>query len=139
MEELLIKHVMTAVPIQLSVGETVQTALGVMQMHEVRHLPIVDGQEIIGVVSERDLLSAQSTHEHSENDNDSPMITKVCSIDKYQVEPDTPLANVLDEMAKQHIGSALISQGGMLLGIFTATDACRFWAKHLRGEKVNQL
>lgn len=43
MEELLIKHVMTAVPIQLSVGETVQTALGVMQMHEVRHLPIVDG------------------------------------------------------------------------------------------------
>ena len=139
MENLLIKHVMTAVPIQLSVRETVQTALGVMQMHEVRHLPIVDGQEVIGVVSERDLLAAQSTHEHVDEENDSPLITKVCSIDKYQVGPDTPLADVLETMAKKHIGSALITQGGVLLGIFTATDACRFWAKQLRGEAVNQL
>jgi acetoin utilization protein AcuB len=137
-ESLLVKHVMTAIPVRLSVGESVQTALGIMQMHEVRHLPVVDGTELIGIVSERDLLSVQASLSHSGHADTVP-VTEVCSFNKFQTEPDTPLADVLEQMAERHIGSALISQGGELLGIFTATDACRFWARHLRGESINNL
>jgi hypothetical protein len=35
-------------------------------------------------------------------------------------------------MAGEHIGSALITRHGRLVGIFTATDACRIFCEHLR-------
>jgi hypothetical protein len=35
-------------------------------------------------------------------------------------------------MAAGHIGSALVTKHDRLVGIFTATDACRTFARHLR-------
>jgi hypothetical protein len=35
-------------------------------------------------------------------------------------------------MAAEHIGSALVTKNGHLVGIFTATDACRVFCRHLR-------
>jgi CBS domain-containing protein len=35
-------------------------------------------------------------------------------------------------MAERHLGSALVTRGGKLVGIFTTTDACRALARLLR-------
>ena len=51
--------------------------------------------------------------------------------DPYRVAPDTPAAQVLRHMADNHIGSALIVDDGLLVGIFTSTDACRVLADYL--------
>ena len=52
--------------------------------------------------------------------------------DAYLVSDLTPLDEVLDHMAAQHIGSALVTKHGRLAGIFTSTDACRVYCDHLR-------
>ena len=52
--------------------------------------------------------------------------------DIYAVERDEPLDRVLAEMAERHIGSAVVTDGGKLVGVFTATDACRYFAEYLR-------
>ncbi len=38
------------------------------------------------------------------------------------------------EMADDHIGSTPVVKDRKLVGIFTATDACRSFAEHLRAE-----
>jgi hypothetical protein len=43
-----------------------------------------------------------------------------------------PLDIVLEQMASRHAGSVLVTRGGQLAGIFTATDACRAFCAHLR-------
>ena len=43
-----------------------------------------------------------------------------------------PLDHVLEHMAAKHIGSTLVTKHGHLVGIFTATDACRVFCRHLR-------
>jgi len=38
----------------------------------------------------------------------------------------------LIEMAERRIGSAIVTRKGEIAGLFTATDACRCFAEHLR-------
>ena len=56
----------------------------------------------------------------------------ICVEDAYTVEHDTALDDVLDYMSNHRIGSALVTRHGKLVGIFTATDACREFAEYLR-------
>jgi CBS domain-containing protein len=51
-----ISEVMTANPKAVSVDETVENCLYLMREFGFRHLPIVDGKELKGLVSSRDIL-----------------------------------------------------------------------------------
>ena len=51
-------------------------------------------------------------------------------------ERDTPLDQVVTEMAERRIGSALITHHDKLVGIFTVTDACRVLAEILRSQST---
>ena len=52
--------------------------------------------------------------------------------DAYVVEGSESLDLVLEQMARKHIGSALVIRDGLLVGILTATDACRLFCDYLR-------
>jgi CBS domain-containing protein len=52
--------------------------------------------------------------------------------DAYIVDLETPLDEVLDHMAANQIGSAIVTRQGKLAGVFTTTDACRSFAEFLR-------
>jgi CBS domain-containing protein len=51
-----ISEVMTANPKSVSVDETIENCLYLMREFGFRHLPIVDGKELKGLVSSRDIL-----------------------------------------------------------------------------------
>jgi CBS domain-containing protein len=52
----------------------------------------------------------------------------------YIVAFDTPLNEVALEMAKRHIGSAIVLHHKKLAGILSATDICRILAELLESE-----
>ena len=51
-----VRDVMTAKPVIVDVHESHETCLKVMQQAKIRHLPVVDGTHLLGVISLRDLL-----------------------------------------------------------------------------------
>ena len=51
-----IKHFMTASPICAQLEEDYNTVYMKMKTHEVRHIPILDGEQLVGIVSMRDLI-----------------------------------------------------------------------------------
>lgn len=51
-----VAEVMTADPYTLSAGDTVATALEVFRTHRFRHLPVMDGQRVAGILSIRHLV-----------------------------------------------------------------------------------
>ena len=51
-----ISEVMTPNPVVVEVGETFEKCLKVMKQAGVRHLPVVDGNKLLGLLSLRDLL-----------------------------------------------------------------------------------
>ena len=54
--------------------------------------------------------------------------------DVYIVAFDTPLHEVALEMAKRHIGSAVVLHHEKLAGILSATDICRILAEIFESE-----
>jgi acetoin utilization protein AcuB len=55
-------------------------------------------------------------------------------VDRPCVVPaSTPVAAVARTMAEHHIGSAIVTKNGKLVGIFTVTDACRALAEIIEG------
>ena len=53
-----VSQVMTPDPLSIGPETTVQEALAMMRDYRLRHLPVVDGGELIGIVSARDLTRA---------------------------------------------------------------------------------
>lgn len=117
-------QVMTAFPSAIGVGDSLIAARKMMDALDVRHLPVVSGHTLVGVISDRDIRLRWTPEE---NEPDSPKLTvkDVCIDDPYSVDIETPLTEVVRAMAARHIGAAIITKSGRLAGIFTATDACR--------------
>ena len=122
---------MTSNPLFVHATTLLVDAQKLMIEKQLRHLPVVDGEKIMGVVSDRDIYLAQVTNRELD-DFSGLQIGDVCSLGAYTVPASTPLASVVLEMAQRHIGSALIVDNDKLTGIFTATDACKQLGKLLQ-------
>jgi CBS domain-containing protein len=121
---------MTPFPYSIEVDAAVNAARDLFWEHEIRHLPVTQDGELAGVVSERDIGLVLA----SRPGDDPAHITvrEAYSANPYAVDLHTPLADVLSRMAEDHLGSALVTRESKLVGIFTATDACAAFARHLR-------
>jgi acetoin utilization protein AcuB len=121
---------MTAFPYFIEVGAGLKAATQMMERHGIRHLPVKDGDQLIGVVSDRDIKRAKRELHVSDI-----VIRETYIVDlreTYIVDLTERLDSVLLHLAQRHIGCALVVKEGRLAGIFTTTDACRVFGEYLR-------
>lgn len=131
-----LKSSMTPFPYTVDVKQRAEVALSMMEEHDIRHLPVTKNGELHGVISERDLSLIMSLTEDF-GELFETTVGDICSSAPYVVELHTPLAEVLLEMAKRHIGSALVVRNAKLAGIFTTTDACRCFGELIQNNDGN--
>ena len=122
---------MTPFPYSIDLDATLAEARLMMDARDIRHLPVTRQGQLCGVLSDRDLRVASGPG--PERSADAPLrVRDVYHDEAYTVEADAPLDVVAQTMADRHIGSAMVMRGGKLVGVFTATDACRALARVLR-------
>lgn len=116
-------------PFVIEPGASVREALELMRELEIRHLPVVEDDELKGLVSERDLQAAQAKSRNIP-------VSELMKTELYAVGPDASLAEVVGMMADQKLGSALVvSPSDEVLGIFTTIDALRLLHEMLTEEE----
>jgi len=126
-----VKLVMTPFPYCVEADASLARAREMMVEHEIHHLPVTDGGELVGVISGREV--ALGTAIASVRDpSQEPRVREACVLHAYAVEDTEPLDRVLATMAEQRLGSALVTRRGKLVGVFTVTDACSVLAAWLR-------
>jgi len=125
-----IDKVMTAYPYAIPAEAPLLDARKLMLEHKLRHLPAVRGSELAGLISDRDIKLVLGP-EFAYPDPRELTVADVMVPDPYLVDEGTALATVLRHMADAHLGAVLVTRGGELAGIFTATDACRRLAEVL--------
>ncbi len=99
---------------------TLADAAAVMREHNIRHLPVLNGGALVGVLSIRDIHLIETLKDVY------PAKVKVedaMTQEVYVVSPDSPLDEVVDELAAKKYGSAIVEQNGKVVGIFTVIDA----------------
>ena len=126
-----IKSAMTAFPYSVDADATVGEAIEFMRRHEIRHLPVTEGGELIGVVSDRD-IKLMLGPDFAYPQPSELKVRDAMASDSYIVDLSTPLDTVLSHMAEHRLGSAVVTRKGKLVGVFTSTDACRAFADYLR-------
>jgi acetoin utilization protein AcuB len=126
-----VKGVMTPFPYSIGIDEPLAAAVAMMTGHGFRHLPVVEGGELVGVLSERLVREAS---ERAKQSGGQPTVRDAPIGEAYIVGLEEPLDNVVLAMADRHLGSALVVKDGRLAGIFTSTDACRCLGEYLRSE-----
>jgi acetoin utilization protein AcuB len=124
-----IQSVMTAFPRSIDADATVSDAQSMMAQHGVRHLPVTNGNTVVGIVTDRDVRLALDPLLHMPT---LQMVRGMMTPEPYVVGPDEPLDRVLITMAERRIGCAVVAEDGKLTGIFTTTDAARMLGEHFR-------
>jgi CBS domain-containing protein len=119
-----IKAVMTPFPHCVEIDSPVAEAREMMQEHGIHHLPVVERDRVVGVVSDRDIRLATGPALAPAVDREL-LVRDVVGRGAYIVELTEPLDVVVLHMARQRIDSALVVKSGRAVGIFTMTDACR--------------
>jgi acetoin utilization protein AcuB len=118
---LAISKFMTPSPHSIGVEQSLSVAHAMMREHHVRHLPVLHGGKLVGLLTERDARLVESL-----KDVDAQQVTveDAMSQSVYVVAPDAPLSSVAREMAEHKYGSAVVMEKGKVVGIFTTVDAC---------------
>lgn len=125
------RSVMTPFPHFVDVGDSVLAARALMARSDVRHLPVKEGNELVGVLTDRDLKRALDP-DLGLPAKEELFVRDVFVPGAFTVDTSEPLDRVLEEMARRHVGSVLVTSHGRLAGIFTTIDACRVLCDHLR-------
>ena len=105
---------MTPQPHTVGSEQTITFAQSLMQKYGIRHLPVLHGGELYGIVSDRDLGMIASLNEV---DPDTTSVEESMTQEAYAVSKETPLLSVLQEMLKHKYGSAIVTEGTQIVGI----------------------
>src|SRR4051812_24876538 len=124
-----VQKYMTTSPHTIGDDQPMTVAHRMMREHRVRHLPVLRGAKIVGLVSDRDLNTVETL---IDVDPRKVLVSEAMSQDPYVVSPDAALDEVVATMAEKKYGSAVIVQHDKVVGIFTTVDACRAFADLLQ-------
>jgi CBS domain-containing protein len=123
-------EVMTADPVTLSPDDTVLGALQHIQASNYRHLPVLNGDQLLGVVSVRNIMACVKAQRENDFRHLKTDIVLGCRIVPDLIEDQNmatlePIAMVREAaqlMATRRIGAVLVTHKGSLKGIFTERD-----------------
>lgn len=103
-------------PVETAVGaESAESAYQRMCVRHIRHLVVMSGRQVVGIVSSRDLESLGSLR--SVQSIDETMVTPVVT-----ARPETTLRAAANLLRGRTIGCLPVTEDGKLVGIVTTTD-----------------
>ena len=117
-----VKDVMTEGPTAIASDAMVVEAARRMLADDVGSLPVVDGETLVGMVTDRDLV----LHVIAKDlDPHKVPVADVCSQDPVIAEPEESLDDALQRMASEQVRRLPVVTGGKLVGILAQADIAR--------------
>ena len=116
-----IKDAMTSNPQTVTSDQTVVEAARIMKQADTGIVPIVDGDRLVGVITDRDITI---TVVAEGKDPQSTTVTDAASRDLVTVDPQQDLDEALRLMAKHQVRRLpVVEEDGRLVGVVAQDDA----------------
>ena len=106
----------------------------IMEFGDTRHLPVVRLGDLVGVVSQRDLLRASLSNvmglpaAEQKVFLEGVKISEVMSASPISIDVDRSIQEAARTMARQKIGCLPVLEAGKLIGIVTETDVLEYFS-----------
>lgn len=124
-----VQRYMTMGAVTVEPTASIKQAAALMKKHRIRHLPVVKGERLVGIVSDRDLaMAANTTGVNAATEPVKSAMTRA----PLTVSPDAPLDQVAFDMADARSESAVVLENVKVIGVLTTVDLCRALGEVLR-------
>ncbi len=123
-----VKDIMVKEVATLDVNDELSLANDIMRLGRIRHLPVVDGTRLVGIVSERDLFKSSLAQALGYATKATRDLMKTLHIKDVMVTgvititPDTELCEATKMMVEEKIGCLPVVEDNLLVGLITETD-----------------
>jgi predicted transcriptional regulator len=131
-KEGLVTEIMMGSPVTLKPEDTLDLANDVISLGRIRHIPVVDAGQLVGLLSERDLLGAAATQIFGLKQKTksallkSVLIKDVMKKHVVTVSPQTSIKDAAHLLADKKIGCVPVVSDGAIVGLVTTTDILRY-------------
>lgn len=131
-----VREAMTSSPTCVRPDSTVVEAARLMEVENVGSLPVVDGDGLVGIVTDRDLVVKGIARGL---DPGSTRVGEVCSGEPVSVAPDEPLDTALQRMARDQVRRLPVVEDGRLVGVLAQADVARTAPTESTGSLVEEI
>jgi acetoin utilization protein AcuB len=136
-----VRRWMTSDPKTIKEDDFVKTAVMLVLENRIRHLPVVRGESLVGIVSDRDLKRAMpsvvagATAEEYQAFMDETYIEQVMTANPITCTPDTHLIDLVREFCEHKVGAIPAVEGERVVGIVTQTDMMQAFLRVLERQQ----
>lgn len=143
---MLVADVMNAKLTTVAPQTTLPEAVRLVSERGIRHLPVVDGGALVGIVSDRDLKRAMASSATSLSAHelsyllDKLKVGEIMTRAVITIAPGFPVEEAARIMIKEKISALPVTEGGRLVGIITETDVLDLFVRAMgAGEPSSRL
>ena len=128
-----VRHIMATEPLVLHLNDGLSEAEKLFKQHHVRHLPVVSGDKIVGILSMTDL--ARISFVDSYDPNDFSVDTSVYSLFSLEqimvrnpkcISPDATIKEAAELFLEAEFHALPVVTDEKLVGILTTTDLLKY-------------
>ena len=127
-KDIMIKEVTT-----LKVNEELSLADDIMKLGRIRHLPVVEDEKVVGIITQRDLFKASLASALGYGEKAKRDFLKTVSVKEVMVKevktisPETDVKEAGQIMLEEKIGCLPVQKDDRLIGLITETDILRHY------------
>lgn len=130
----LVADIMTRAVAVLQEEDNLEHILEQMDRLKLKHVPVVDGARLVGLVCHHDLLRLtvdellrdvpvlRPREQYLEQQEENTFVARVMTRDPVTVTPQTPIASAAELLVEAKVGCLPVVENGQLVGIVTETD-----------------
>ncbi len=128
-----VSSIMTRNIIKLNLSDSLTKAETMFRSHKIRHIPVVNGNDIVGMLSYSDLLRV--SYVDAEDDTadsvesvvfDMFRISQVMAKNISVISPETTIREAAKILSEKDFHALPICKGDALVGILTSTDLIKY-------------
>lgn len=117
-----VRKYMTTAPHTIGYDQSLVKAEQMMNEFRIRHLPVLNGGKLVGILTDRDVKLVES---FKDVDPTKVKVEEAFTPEPYITSPEASLADVCAQMAAHRYGCVLVCDNQKLVGIFTWVDALK--------------
>ena len=128
-----ISTIMTSNLVKLNLSDDLTKAEQLFKKHKIRHIPVVDGNTILGMLSYSDLLRISYVDPFDDENENVPLmiynlftISQVMTKNPITISPETSIKEAAEILATNEFHALPVCEGNLLVGIITTTDLIRY-------------
>jgi CBS domain-containing protein len=113
-----VRDVASSAVVAVGPAQSLREATQLMAKHRVGSAVVQDAEQLVGILTERDVLNAVAAG----TEPDAATVQDIMTADVVTVGPNWDLVEAAGEMARRRIRHLVVYEGGQLIGVLSVRD-----------------